>query len=112
MPSREFEAKERAAVKLLLEGHSAAHVARQRSVSVHPTTVQRWAAKHGIKLAYPYNRHETRDDLVDVDEIIRLRKRQLNGAPLFTQQEIADMCDCSRSYVKQVCAKARKDGRL
>ena len=74
--------------------------------------MRRWAAKHGIKLEYPYNRHQNRDDLVDVGEILRLRKRLSSGKPLFTLQEIAELCDCSHSYVKQVCAVARAEGTL
>lgn len=100
-------------MRLLKKGHSAAFAATR--TGVHPTTVQRWAKKHGIQLAYPYNRHEDRDDLVDVKEIVRLRKRKApsrKGKGLFTLQEIADMCGCSKSYVKQVVAKAREEGRL
>jgi hypothetical protein len=104
--------KEERAVALLREKHTAADVARHRSVRVHPTTVQRWARKHGIVLKYPYNRHQGRTDLVDVGEILRLCKRRINGKPLFTLAEIAELCECSRSYVKLVCAKARKEGKL
>lgn len=99
-------------MELLKAGYTAADAARHRSVKVHPTTVQRWARKHGIELQYPYNRHEDREDLVDVAEIVRLRRRRFQGKPLFTLQEIADMCECSRSYVKQVCARAREKEKL
>jgi len=107
-----LETQEKAAVRLLRKGHTAASVAQHKSVQVHPTTVQRWATKHGIQLKYPYNRHAGRDDLVSISEILRLRKRRNAGKPLFTLAEIADLCDCSRSYVKQVCAKARAEGQL
>lgn len=113
MPTPRKESEEAKAVKLLIAGESAAYAAEK--AGVHPTTVQRWAKKHGIELAYPYNRHEDRDDLVDVKEIVRLRKRRRPGGKgkgLFTLQEIADMCECSRSYVKQVLSKAREEGRL
>lgn len=99
-------------MRLLKKGHTAAYVAHHKDVQAHPTTVQRWAKKHGIELEYPYNRHQNRDDLVDVQEILRLRRRQTAGKPLFTLAEIADLCDCSRSYVKKVCAKARREGQL
>lgn len=112
MPAHRFENQEKAAVRLLRKGHTAARVAQHKDVNVHPTTVQRWAAKHGIELKYPYNRHVGREDLVSISEILRLRKRRNAGKPLFTLAEIAELCDCSRSYVKQVCAKARKEGRL
>jgi hypothetical protein len=104
--------KEERAVALLRQKHTAASVANHRSVQVHPTTVQRWARKHGILLTYPYNRHEGRKDLVDVDEILRLRRRQIDGKCIFTLGDIADLCECSLSYVKQVCAKARREGKL
>jgi len=106
------EKQEKAAVRLLRKGHTAADVARHESVRVHPTTVQRWAEKHGIELQYPYNRHATREDLVDKDEIVRLRRRRNGARYLFTVQEIAEMMECSYSYVKQVCAAARREGRL
>jgi MarR-like DNA-binding transcriptional regulator SgrR of sgrS sRNA len=32
--------------------------------------------------------------------------------PVFTLAEIAELCECSRSYVKQVVAKAREEGKL
>lgn len=113
MPTPRKESEEALVIKLLKKGHPAAYAAER--AGVHPTTAQRWAKKHGIELTYPYNRHEDRDDLVDVKEIVRLRKRKAsrkNPKPLFTLQEIADMCGCSRSYVKQVLAKAREEGRL
>lgn len=110
MPTPRKESEEALVVKLLKKGHSA--LAAAEEAGVHPTTAQRWAKKHGIELAYPFNRHEGRDDLVDVKEIVRLRKRKSSGKPLFTLQEIADLCGCSRSYVKQVLAKAREEGRL
>lgn len=105
--------KEKLALKLLRKGKLAADVARDTRIDVHPTTVQRWAKKHDIDLTYPYNRHEGRDDLVDVKEIIRLRKKKgIKGRPLFTRAEIAGLCQCSESYVKQVIAKAKKEGKL
>lgn len=100
------------ALRLLRAGHTAAYAAAHPSVRVHPTTVQRWAEKHGIKLEFPFNRHQVRDDLVDVREILRLRRRKHAGKPLFTLQEIGDLCGCSASYVKQVCARARREGKL
>lgn len=112
MPANRFDSQEKAAVRLLRKGHSAASAARHKDVRVRPSTVRRWARKHGIKLEYPYNRHQNRDDLVDVQEIIRLRKRTLQGKPLFTLEEIGELCGCSRSYVKKVCAKAREEGQL
>ena len=112
MPTPRKERQEKAAVRLLKKGHKAAHVARHKDVRVHSTTVQRWAEKHGIELSYPYNRHADRDDLVDKEEIVRLRRRRNGGGFLFTIQEIADMMECSYSYVKQVCAAAREEGRL
>jgi transposase len=113
MPTPRKESEEALVIKLLKQKKSAAYAAER--AGVHPTTAQRWAKKHGIKLSYPYNRHAARDDLVDVKEIVRLRKLKVspkNEKPLFTLQEIADLCGCSRSYVKQVLAKARKEGRL
>lgn len=113
MPTPRKESEEAKAVKLLKRGESAAYAAQE--TGVHPTTVQRWAKKHGIALTYPYNRHQDRDDLVDTKEILRLHKRKAsrkNPKPLFTLAEIAELCGCSRSYVKQVIAKAREEGRL
>ena len=113
MPTPRKESEEAKAIKLLKKGHTAAYAAEK--AGVHPTTVQRWAKKHGIGLSYPYNRHESREDLVDVKEIVRLRKRKKkrgSDKPMFTLAEIAEMCGCSRSYVKQVLAKAREEGRL
>jgi len=113
MPTPRKESEEAKAIKLLQEGHSAVYAAER--AGVHPTTVQRWAKKHGLGLKYPYNRHADREDLVDVKEIIRLRKRKASRKDkksLFTLAEIAEMCGCSRSYVKQVLAKAREEGRL
>lgn len=110
MPSK--LAREEVAVRLLKKGHTATYVARHKDVQAHPTTVRRWATKHGIKLEYPYNRHQGREDLVDVAEILRLRRRKNDGTPVFTLLEIAELCGCSRSYVKQVCTKARTEGKL
>jgi transposase len=113
MPTPRKESEEELVIKLLKKGKSAAYAAER--AGVHPTTAQRWAKKHEIELSYPFNRHATRDDLVDVKEIIRLRKRKASrksDKPLFTLQEIAELCGCSRSYVKQVLAKAREEGRL
>lgn len=104
--------KEERAVALLRKGISAVQVAQDRRIQVHPTTVQRWAHKHGIVLEFPFNRHQGRKDLVDVGEILRLRRRSVNGKFLFTIPEIAKLCQCSPSYVKQVCTKARKEGKL
>ena len=104
--------QEQAAVRLLKKGHTAAYVADQKDVGVHRTTVQRWARKHGIELTYPHNRHDERVDLVNTDEILRLRKRCIGGKPLFTYEEIAGLCDCSRSYVSKVLVKARKEGKI
>lgn len=112
MPTPRKEKQEKAAIRLLKKGYTAADAARHKSVQVHPTTVQRWAEKHGIELQYPYNRHVSRTDLVDKEEIIRLRRRRSAGRYLFTVQEIAEMVACSYSYVKQVLAAARSEGRL
>lgn len=101
------------ALDLLREGQTAASVAEM--AGVHRTTVQRWAKQEGIVLVYPFNRHAGRDDLIDVEKIVKLRRRKSaynKGRPLFTLQDIAEMCGCSRSYVKQVVAKARAEGRL
>jgi len=90
-------------------------------VGVHPTTVQRWAADAGIKLEYPYNAHQDRTDLVDKDEIIRLRNLRMKyeghrgrkvDKPMFSYNEIAEMMGCSHSYIKIVCTAARKEGKL
>jgi transposase len=112
MPTPRKESEEAKAIKLLKKGHTAAYTAEE--VGVHPTTVQRWAKANGIDLTYPYNRHADREDLVDVKEIVRLRKRKAPGRdkPLFTLAEIAELCGCSRSYVKQVVARARQEGQL
>ena len=112
MPANRKEAEEKAAIRLLKKGHTAAYAAAHEDVQVHPTTVQRWAKKHGIELAFPFNRHGDREDLVDVKEILRLRKRRHQGKPLFTYEEIAGLCNCSRSYVSKVLAEARKNGKI
>lgn len=116
MSREEMRKKEKLALRLLRKNMRAADVARDERIDVHPTTVQRWAKKAGIELTYPYNRHESRDDLVDKKEILRLRKRAMivdgKRKPLFTLEEIAGLCNCSRSYVKRVCAQARKEGKL
>jgi transposase len=110
MPTPRKESEEAKAIKIMKRGHTAAYAAEK--VGVHPTTVQRWAKKAGLELEYPYNRHQSRDDLVDTDEIVRLRKRVEDGKPVFTLAEIAEMVGCSRSYVKQVVARAREEGSL
>jgi transposase len=107
-----LEAQERAAVRLLKKGHTAVYAARHKDVQVHPSTVQRWAKKHGIELVFPHNRHEGREDLVDTAEIIRLRRRRNGRKPMFTMAVIAELCSCSQSYVKKVCAGARREGKL
>jgi len=107
--------KEKLAMRMLKRGKTAAAVARDERIQVHPTTIQRWARKNGISLA-PYNRHEQRDDLVDKGKVLRLRKQfsVVNGKrkPSFTLKEVAGLCGCSPSYVKKVCARARKEGKL
>jgi len=109
----EMRKKEKLGIKMLRKGMRAADVARDKRIDVHPTTVQRWAKKHDIELTYPYNRHSGREDLVNKSEIVRLRKmKNSRGRPLFTRIEIAGLCECSESYVKQVIAKAKEDGLL
>lgn len=109
----EMRKKEKLGIKLLHKGMRAVDVAKDKRIDVHPTTVQRWAKKHDIELTYPYNRHSSREDLVNKKEIIRLRKmKNGRGRPLFTRVEIAGICECSESYVKQVIAKAKEDGLL
>jgi len=112
----EMRKKEALGVRLLKRGVRAKAVAQDKRIQVHPSTVQRWARKHDIVLTYPYNRHKDREDLVDVKEILRLRKKtaKIGGKlkPLFTLDEIAGLCDCSRSYVKQVVSKAKKEKKL
>ena len=110
VPANRKAKEEERAIRWLLKGKTAAFAAKK--VGVHPTTVQRWAIKHGITLVYPYNRHEDRTDLVDKDEIIQLSGRWEDGSYLFTQEEIAEMMDCSVSYVKHVRAAARAEGLL
>lgn len=100
--------KEDLAIELLLGGKSATEVARDGRIDVHRSTVSRWAKKRGIELP-PYNRHVFRDDLVDTSEIVRLRRREMEGRPMFTHQDIAGVVGCSTSYVKKVLAKSRKD---
>lgn len=106
--------KEELAVELLEKGElTAKQVANDRRINVHPTTVQRWAKKNHIELRFPYNRHEDRLNLVDVSEIIRLRKKKgIGKRPLFTYLEIAGLCQCSESYVKKVIIQAKKEGKL
>jgi DNA invertase Pin-like site-specific DNA recombinase len=104
--------KKKAALRLLRKGVTAAQVAEHKEVRVHRTTVQRWAKEAGIELRWPHNRHKEREDLVDAAEIIRLRKRKTEGRPLFTYEEIAALCSCSRSWVSRVLAEARRDGKL
>jgi len=112
LPAKSNPEKERAAIPLLKKGHTAVYVGAHKNVGVHPTTVQRWARKHGIELKYPHNRHDERVDLVNTAEILRLRKRKHGGKPLFTYEEIAGLCDCSRSYVSKVLTTAREEGKL
>jgi DNA-binding CsgD family transcriptional regulator len=111
--------KEDRAIQWLIKGKRASWTANQ--LGVHPTTVQRWAAKHGIKLEYPYIRAQDRTDLIDKKEILRLRKLRMvytseRGRPvdrhMFAYPEIAEMMGCSASYVKQVCMEARQNGLL
>jgi len=108
----EMRKKEKLGIRLLKRGMRAKDIAGDDRIKVHPSTVQRWARKHDIVLIFPYNRHKDREDLVDVKEILRLRKKtaRIGGKvkPLFTYEEIAGLCRCSRSYVKQVVAKAKK----
>ncbi len=112
----EMRKKEKLGIRLLERGMRAKEVAQDKRIDVHPSTVQRWARKHEIVLTFPYNRHKDREDLVDVKEIIRLRKKtaRIGGKvkPLFTLAEIAGLCRCSRSSVKQIVAIATKDGKL
>jgi transposase len=112
----EMRKKEKLGIRLLKKGMRAKAVAQDERIQVHPSTVQRWARKHDIVLTYPYNRHKDRGDLVDVKEIVRLRKKKSKIAgkwkPIFTLSEIAGLCSCSRSYVKQVVAKAKEEGKL
>jgi transposase len=106
------KAKEEArAIRWLRKGKTAAWAAKR--VEVHPTTVQRWAKKHGIELEFPYNRNQDRTDLVDNDYIIRLSAERFDdGKRMFTQREIAELAKCSESWVKKVRARARADGLL
>lgn len=104
--------RKKAAVRLLKKGLTAAEVAAHTEVRVHRTTVQRWAKEAGIELRWPHNRHKDREDLVNDAEILRLRKRKHGGKPLFTYEEIARLCDCSRSWVSRVLAEARRAGKL
>lgn len=107
MPSKSKSEAQREAMRLLQEGnYSSVRVAQL--VGKHPTTVQRWAKKLGHNLEYPHNRHKERTDLVDKDEILRLRAREHEGKHLFTLNEIAEMCDCSVSYVKKVLAQTKE----
>ena len=110
MPANRKSKEEERAIRWLRKNKTAAYAAKK--VGVHPTTVQRWALKHGIELSYPYNRHEGRTDLVDTDEIIELSGRWEDGTYLFTQAEIAEMMGCSISYIKKVRARARAEGLL
>lgn len=106
MPPQSLKEAQAVAISLIKEGTTAADIAKR--VGVHPSTVQRWVKKAGYRLEYPYNRHKERTDLVDKDEILRLRAREHEGKPLFTLNEIAEMCDCSVSYVKKVLAQAKE----
>ena len=107
----DYRALERQAVKLLRKGERAVSVASK--LKLDPSTVSRWAAKNEISLEYPFNRHADRTDLISKKEIIRLRKkRNFTGLPLFSCAEIGEMLGCSATYVKIICAQARKEGRL
>ncbi len=112
MPSDRYETQKKAAFRLLRQGCTAASASRHKDVQVRPATVRRWAAVEGIQLHYPYNRHQARTDLVDTAEIVRLRKRRLGNRAFFTIKEIAAMCECSQSYVKQIVATARRECKL
>jgi transposase len=109
----EMRRKEKLAIQLLKKGKRVSEVAQDKRIGVHRTTVQRWAKKNGIELEFPYDRHAKRDDLVDVKEIIRLRKKKNSkGRYVFTRAEIAGLCKCSEGYVKKVLTQAKKDGKL
>lgn len=123
MPGREnrtvagrgASAKEEFGIQLLKSGMRSCDVARHARIAVDPSTVSRWAKKHGFSLPR-YNRHKDRVDLLDHKEVIRLRKQKVGKRdrrrPAFTLQEIADLCGCSLSYVKKIVSKAKKSGKL
>jgi len=119
MPANAKPKEKARALTWLRKGKRAKWTAEK--IGVHPSTVQRWAHAEGIELEYPYNAHQDRVDLVDKDEILRLRTLRMKyrghrgskiEKPMFSYNEIAEMMDCSYSYVKQVCAAARKEGKL
>ena len=101
--------EEERAIRWLRKGKRANWAAAK--VGVHPSTVQKWAAKHGIELEYPYDSSQNRDDLISKKEILRLSRLTHAGKTLFTRREVAEIMECSESYVKQVRRQA-KDGLL
>jgi transposase len=109
MPANAKIKERKQAVKWLLKGKTAKWCADK--VGVHPTTVQRWAHEEGIELEYPYNAHQNRTDLVDKHLILELSDEMFEGKPLYTRKEVAEICECSESYVK-IIRRKRKDGLL
>lgn len=96
-------------MRLLMEGLTSAQVGAHPDVKVHRTTVERWAKVLGVK-APRAKRGATRK--VSATRIIKLRKRKVDGKPVFTYEEIAGICGCSRAWVSRVLSQARRDGKL
>jgi transposase len=110
MPANGKPKEKARALKWVRRGKTAKWAAEK--VGVNPATVSRWAqAEPDITLEYPYNAHQNRTDLVDKQSIIDLSAKMFGGKPLFLRREIAEMCECSESYVK-IVRRQHRDGLL